>query len=131
MVQNASVPVAVQFEACPACGFAMDAFGFLGFEKWGPQVLAWAARSNARNEIQSKGIYPDDSREPDRDPFYSLLRDLTQTFMNDLFALPEEDQRYLVYKFVKHKPIEHKERLFHCTQELVESYKAIKPKIFA
>jgi hypothetical protein len=131
MVQNASVPVAVRFEACPACGFAVNSFGFLEFEKWGPPLLAWAARSKARAEIQKHGICPDENRSADRDPYYSILRDLTQMYCDKYFSLPEEKQRHLVYVFVKHKPIELTERQFHCSPQMVQDYLAINPKIFA
>ena len=133
----------MNFVACPNCGWGFSSDGFIPFEDWHVKVVTLVGRFMAMQNLKTvgvrvakqlpyvlsceSGLSPEQGQPADRDPFYSMLKDLTLFEVNEIFVLAPDDRRLLLMRFADLANKMPDMRMFVFPDVIVENYKSKSP----
>ncbi|HEV8513977.1 MAG TPA: hypothetical protein VGQ59_11905 [Cyclobacteriaceae bacterium] len=115
-----------QLMGCPNCSLG-NVGNKVGFRNWSARVISELSIELAYESVRDAGIAPDPDRDPERDPYWSLVRDMTKHFTFKIHDLTENNQRLLLLAWSQKKNRTKDHNVFIYPEEMVEDFLSTKP----
>lgn len=97
-IKTSEIP-RLSYQTCPRCTISYGNSGLLPFSQCSSSANADISVALAKDDMLRAGIGPEAGRDPDRDPYFSLLADLSATYQGDFEALPQDLKREFLIEF--------------------------------